>query len=145
MTTAVLTEPAALQAAIAAEQAAIYGYGVAGAFLADGDRESALDDLEAHQVVRDRLASLISVSGKTPSPAQPAYQLPFAVTTATTARQLAAVLEEGCAGAAWDLVAACAAGSTTRAMAISLLADAAARSAGWGARQALPGQPAPTP
>jgi hypothetical protein len=144
VTTPVLSETAAVDAALAAEQAAIYGYGVAGAFLTDTDRSHALNDLEVHQVLRDRLTAILTASGQTPPAARPAYQLPFAVTNATTARQLAAALEEGCAGAAWDLVAASTTASVSRRDAISMLTEAAQRAARWGARQALPGQPAPT-
>jgi hypothetical protein len=75
--------------------------------------------------------------------ALPAYQLPGPVTTARAARALAAQLEQGDAGALWDVIAASSAGSPLRASAIVWLSDTAQRAAHWGAQQALPGQPPP--
>jgi hypothetical protein len=136
-----VTELAALQAALAAEQATIYGYGVSGAILQGADRNYATAALAAHMLVRDRLTSKISATHATPVTAQPAYELPFPVTTATTARELASHLEQGCAGAFWDLVAASPPQSGPRSLAIGWLTDTALRAAHWGAAQALPGQP----
>lgn len=137
-----MTDLAALQAALSAEQATIYGYGVAGALMVEEDREYATSALSAHQLVRDRLGELITVMGATPVAASPAYQLPFPVTSQTTARELAAHLEQGCAGALWDLIAASDAGRPTRGLAIGWLTATALRAAHWGGQQALPGQPA---
>jgi hypothetical protein len=132
---------AALQAALAAEQATIYGYGVAGARLLGADKDVAMAALTAHEVQRDRLIDLITALGATPATALPAYRLPFAVDTQASARQLAAHLEQGSAGAAWDLIAASPPGSKERSLAIGWLADAAKRAAHWGQQQPLPGQP----
>jgi hypothetical protein len=137
-----VTDLAALQAALAAEQTTIYGYGVSGAILTGSDRDDAMSALDAHQVVRDRLGALITAMGATPVAARPAYQLPFPVATQTAARELAGQLEQGCAGALWDLIAASPSQSPTRALAIGWLSDSAVRAAHWGAQQALPGQPA---
>jgi hypothetical protein len=137
-----MSDLAALQAALAAEDAAIYGYGVAGALLTGTDRDYATGVLQAHQVVRDRLMALVSALGPTPVAAQPAYQLPSRVTNPATARELAASLEQGVAGAFWDLVAASAPASQTRSLAIGWLSDTAIRAAHWGPAQPLPGQPA---
>jgi hypothetical protein len=139
-----VNETTALQTALAAEDATIYGYGVVGAKLIgdDDDRDYATQALQAHLLLRDRLMAMITALGATPVTARPAYQLPFAVEDATTARQLAAHLEQGVTGAAWDLIAAAPAGGSVREHAIGWLAAAALRAAYWGARQALPGQPA---
>jgi hypothetical protein len=139
-----VTELAALQAALAAEQATIYGYGVSGSILRGSDRDYATDALEAHMVVRDRLIALVTAMGATPVAARAAYRLPFAVTGQTTAGALAGHVERGCADAFWDLVAATGPGSAVRTLAIGWLGDAAIRAAHWGAQQALPGQPTPT-
>jgi hypothetical protein len=136
-----VTTLAALQAALAAEHATIYGYGVAAARMQGTDQQYAMASLNAHQLQRDRLIALITALGATPVAALPAYQLPFAVNSQATARQLAAQLEQGDAGAAWDLTAASAPASSLRGLAINWLADAAQRAAHWGAQQALPGQP----
>jgi hypothetical protein len=132
-----MTELAALQAALAAEQATVYGYGVVGANLRGADRDYATAALTDHMRLRDRLMALITTLGATPVTAQPAYGLPVG-----TPQQLAAHLEEGVAGTLWDLIAATAASSPNRSAAIGWLAESAARAAHWGARQALPGQPA---
>ena len=137
-----MTELAALEAALAAEQAIVYGYGVIGARTREATRAHATNALAAHVLVRDRVTALIRAAGATPAAAEPAYQLPFDVTSTASARQLGAHLEQGAAGAAWDLVAASPAGSATRANAIIWLSQAAQRAAYWGGRQALPGQPA---
>jgi hypothetical protein len=136
-----MTELTALQAALGAEQATIYGYGVAGAVLTGSDRTYATTALAAHTEIRDQLMTLITALGATPVAARPAYQLPTAVTDSAQARSLAAQLEQGSAGELWDLVAATKPAGHARALAISWLSDAAVRAAHWGAEPALPGQP----
>src|SRR6185437_12533689 len=86
---------AALQGALAAEHAAVYGYGIVGALLAGGAQSHARASWAAHQVARDNLVTLLTKLGATPVAASPAYQLPFAVTNANSAKQLAAALEDG--------------------------------------------------
>jgi hypothetical protein len=138
-----MTELDALQAALAAEHETVYGYGVVGAVLRGTDRSYASGALDAHMVVRDQLIALITGLKATPVASLPAYQVPAPVDSAKAARDLAAHLEEGDAGALWDLIAATAASSHLRAVAIGWLSDAAVRAAHWGAKQALPGQPRP--
>jgi hypothetical protein len=137
-----MREITALQAALAAQHATVYGYGVVGAVLRGDDRDYAGAALQSHLLVRDRLIALISTQQATPVAAQPAYRLPLPVTDHAAARQLAAHLEEGDAGSLWDLVAATPPGSHVRSLAIGWLSDTAVRAGHWGARQALPGQPA---
>jgi Domain of unknown function (DUF4439) len=137
-----VTELGALQAALAAEQATIYGYGVIGAIVRGSDRDVASAALLSHERIRDQLMAMIAALGATPVTARPAYQLPFVGHDATSARALAAQLEEGVCGAAWDVVAAAAAASAVRVAAIGWLATAAQRAQHWGTTQALPGQPA---
>jgi hypothetical protein len=136
-----MTELEALQAALAAEHATIYGYGVAGATLRGSDRRYAVSALTAHQRIRDQLIALITGHHASPVVAEPAYRLPMPVTDRSSARALAAHLEQGGAGSQWDLVAASSAGGHIRSLAIGWLSGAAVRAAHWGARQALPGQP----
>ena len=136
-----MTYLAALQAALSAEHATIYGYGIAGARLSGKDQQYATAALEAHMLVRDRLTAVITAIPATPVAARAAYQLPFAVHGPTGARTLAAHLEQGCAGADWDLIAASATASSLRSLAIGWLGAAAERTNHWGAQQALPGQP----
>jgi hypothetical protein len=136
-----VAELIALREALAAEQAVVYGYGVAGAHLRGNDRNVAAARLLVHESLRDRIAALISALGAVPPPAQPAYRLPFPVTDVATARQLAAHLEEGAAGAAWDLAASTAPRSAGRSLAVGWLSDAAVAASHWGAAlPALPGR-----
>jgi hypothetical protein len=137
-----VSQTAALQAALAAEQATVYGYGVAAAILQGTDRAYATSALAGHTAIRDQLTALITAAHSTPVAALPAYQLPFPVSTASTARELAAHLEQGCAGAFWDLIAASPPQSRPRSLAIGWLTQTSLRAAHWGAGQALPGQPA---
>jgi hypothetical protein len=96
---------AALQAALAAEHAAVYGYGVTGAILTGTAKSLAYADWRAHEIARDTLAAMIVRLGATPVAASPAYTLPFAVTNGSSARRLAATLEDGVTRAYLGLVA----------------------------------------
>ena len=86
---------AALQAALAAEHAAVYGYGIVGAMVTGGAETLARADWLAHQEARDTLEAMLVKLGATPVAASPAYQLPFAVTGEASAVRLAAALEDG--------------------------------------------------
>jgi hypothetical protein len=138
-----MIQTAALAAAVTVEQQVIYGYGVAGAHLVGADRRAALAALGAHRVRRDQLAALLRPAAA--PVAAPAYALPFPVTDPASARRLCAELEDGSAGAAWDLAAAAGPGRPARGLAVAWLADAAGRGAQWRAGQgtnpALPGAP----
>lgn len=137
-----MSELTALKAALAAEQAISYGYGVVGAHLSGAPRRYAAQRLLTHQRRADRLSSLITALGAVPPAALPAYRLPIVVDGATTARRLAAHLEDGATGAAWDLAAATAAASPARREAVNWLTDAAVSTAHWGAAPTvLPGKP----
>lgn len=95
----------ALQTALAAEHAAVYGYGVVGAYLAGSNRATATADWVAHQNARDQLEATLRSGGAQPGPAAVAYQLPVPVRTATEAISLAVMLEERIATAYLGLVA----------------------------------------
>jgi hypothetical protein len=139
-------EASGLGAALAAEQAAIYAYGVVGARSGSAARAAAAAALQAHTLQRDLLAARLSASGRRPAPGEPAYGLPFAVTSPATARALAAHVETALAARYADLVAAAAPGR--RAEAAAWLTRAAEAAHGWGAAATpFPGLPerAPTP
>jgi ferritin-like protein len=89
----------ALSAALAAEHAAIYGYGVAGAYLAGEARNLARQAEQEHRDRRDAVALRIEAAGGQLVAAAPAYSLPVEVTDAASAMRLAVALEEGTAGA----------------------------------------------
>ena len=133
-----MTERQALAAALSVEHQVIYGYGVAGAHVSAATHARVLRELDAHRLRRDRLAALLGASAPA---AAAAYAMPFPVHDDATARSLGAVLEDGCAGAAWDLVAAAAAGSAARDLGVSWIVDAAVAAARW--RGVSPGTPLP--
>ncbi len=136
-----MTELTALRAALAAEQAIVYGYGVVGAHLSGTAERYASDRLTTHMTRRDQLAALVTQAGARPAAARAAYQLPFAVENRRSATQLGAHLEQGANDAYWDLTAAAAARSSVRVLAVGWLSDSAVAANHWGAPQALPGQP----
>jgi hypothetical protein len=130
----------ALQAALAAEHAAIYGYGVVGAHLTGSLERAAQQDWAAHQVARDTLESKLTSLGAQPVAAQDAYRLPFPVRNAPAAVSLAAFLEDRVATAYLGLVALDDAG--LRAWGAQEVRAAAVRATSWsGHAAAFPGLP----
>lgn len=137
---ATAAELRALQAALAAEHAAVYGYGVAGAMLSGTEQATALTDWTAHQEARDTLQAMIGRLGATPVAASAAYTLPFTVHDARSARRLAAALEEGVTQAYLGLVAVT--NQTLRAFGALAMLPPARRAAAWrGSTVAFPGMP----
>ena len=131
----------ALQSALAAEHAAVYGYGVAGAMLAGTSQANARADWTAHQVARDTLGTMLARLGATPVAASPAYHLPSPVTSPTQAAKLAATLEEGVTRAYLGLVAVST--PSLRNFAAQAMQTAANRALAWsGTTTAFPGMPA---
>ncbi|GAA2917447.1 ferritin-like domain-containing protein [Streptomyces violaceus] len=128
----------ALQAALAAEHAAVYGYGVVGGRIGDGQRVDARTAYDAHRARRDALAREVKDLGGRPAAAAAGYALPFPVADAATAVRLAAELEDRVAGVYSDLVRA--AGGGRRVLAAEALREAAVRAVRWrGESVAFPG------
>ncbi|MDT0310210.1 DUF4439 domain-containing protein [Streptomyces sp. DSM 44917] len=128
----------ATQAALAAEHAAVYGYGVVGGVLGDDRGEEVREAHAAHRSRRDRLRRAVRDLGGTPVAAAAAYALPFEVADGEAAVRLAAELESRLAGAYADLVLA-AVGEDRRGAAAAL-SEAAVRAARWrGTAEAFPG------
>ena len=123
-------EDAALQDALAAAHAAIWGYGVVGATTAEGDRGPVDGARAAHRDVRDQLAALLDSRGVQPVPTQPAYRLPFPVLSAVDAAALAVTLEDGVA-TAWAWVLDQATERSTRELAVGVLTATELRAVGW--------------
>ncbi len=129
-----------LQAALAAEQAAAYGYGVAGAHLTGLAGATAVSDWQAHLTAADTLTGLLEAAGATPVPAAVAYRLPHPVTGAASAAALAAALEGQVTSAYLAVVGR--AGSALRTLAAGQARAAALRAASWrGSTVAFPGLP----
>ncbi|WP_030422705.1 ferritin-like domain-containing protein [Streptomyces sp. SCSIO 75703] len=128
----------ALQAALAAEHAAVYGYGVVGGRIGEGRRTEARAAYDAHRARRDALAREVRDLGGRPVAAAAGYALPFPVRDAASAVRLAAELEDRVAGVYSDLVRA--ADGARRAAAAGALREAAVRAVRWrGGSVAFPG------
>ena len=136
------TAVSALQAALAAENAAIFGYGVAGAHLTGNSLAAAEQDWTTHNEARDTLAAMIRRLGVTPTATQAFYQLPFPVHDAASATALAAYLEDGVTRAYLGLVAV--SDQPLRRFGALAMQGAAQRAAFWrGSTQAFPGLSTP--
>ncbi|WP_030346339.1 MULTISPECIES: ferritin-like domain-containing protein [unclassified Streptomyces] len=131
-------ELTALQAALAAEHAAVYGYGVVGGRIEQRRRTEARTAYDAHRARRDALVRAVRDLGGTPVAASAGYALPFPVRDGAAAVRLAARLEERLAGVYSDLVRA--ATGARRTDAAGALREAAVRAVRWsGESVAFPG------
>lgn len=124
------TENAALGEALAAEHAAVWGYGVVGGALGDNARQPASDAEAAHRDVRDQVSALLAGRKADVVDAKGGYALPFPVLSGVDAAALAVVLEDGTA-AAWVRVLDQAAERSTREMAVGVLSSAEVRAVAW--------------
>ncbi|OEU91447.1 hypothetical protein AN216_24810 [Streptomyces oceani] len=128
----------AAQAALAAEHAAIYGYGVVGGRISDERRQEARGAYDAHRARRDALQRAIRDLGGEPEPAAAAYALPFDVPDGAAAVRLAAELEDRVGAVYADLVRAST--GARRRDAAGALREAAVRAVRWrGSGPAFPG------
>lgn len=131
-------ELAALQAALAAEHAAVYGYGVVGGKISAARRTEARAAYDAHRARRDALIREVRDLGGQPVAANAGYALPFPVPDSPAAVRLAARLEERVAGVYADLVRAST--GARRGAAAAALREAAVRAVRWsGQSVAFPG------
>jgi hypothetical protein len=113
---------------------------VAGALLSGADLVNAKADWHAHQLARDNLEAMLTRLGATPVASSPAYDLPFAVGTATAARRLAAELENGVTRAYLAMVAV--SNPNLRFFGAKAMQTAANRATAWsGSTVAFPGMP----
>ena len=129
---------AALQDALAAEQAASYGYGIVGAHLTGAAFKLASADCVVHERARDALTRLITSFGATPQAAAAAYQLPTAVSNAADAARLAVDLELAVVASYVSLAAV--PEPRLRTLAATSMQSACVRAARWGANsQPFPG------
>ena len=133
-----LATTAALQSALAAEHAAVYGYGIVGANLTGNRQAAAMTDWVAHQVARDTLEAMLRSRGAQPVAAAAAYRLPVTVRTGGQAVSLAVLLEDRVATAYLSLVAL--SGVSIRQFGALQVRAAALRGAAWrGSTVAFPG------
>jgi hypothetical protein len=135
---------AALQAALAAEHAAVYGYGVIGALMQGNDQDIAASYWMLHQDARDTLTAMIAKLGATPVAASAAYDLPFTVDDAATARRLAVSIEDGVTRAYLGIVSV--SNTTLRTFGALAMQEPANRATEWsGQTTTFPGLSSATP
>ncbi|HTI21015.1 MAG TPA: ferritin-like domain-containing protein [Kutzneria sp.] len=136
----------ALQRALAAEHAAVWAYGLAGAYLPPASDPALAKGSEAHTARRDATISLVKKAGGTPKSAEPGYTTPQPLTNQSSAFVLL-VAAESDAASAWRSVLEYTSDQAIRKTALDALTDAAVRAMSW--RQAggqtpstpaLPGQ-----
>ncbi|MFI7342214.1 ferritin-like domain-containing protein [Streptomyces sp. NPDC050085] len=128
----------AVQAALRAEHAAVYGYGVVGGRIRAGRRDEAKAAYDAHRARRDALRRTVRDLGGSPEESAGAYALPFPVPDSAAAARLAADIEDKVAGVYSDLVRA--ASGERRRGAADALREAAVRAVRWrGSSVAFPG------
>jgi Domain of unknown function (DUF4439) len=120
----------ALQDALAAEHAAVWGYGVVGAALPADGRAPVTAAEDAHRDARDALLVLLADLEADPVPAEGAYALPFPVLSPTDAAALAVTLEDG-AAEAWVRVLDQAADADVRRLAVDVLGSTEVRAVDW--------------
>ncbi|MFC7527097.1 ferritin-like domain-containing protein [Actinoplanes sp. GCM10030250] len=118
-----------LAGALAAEEAAIYAYGLVGVHLDEDEQGRARTAEQVHRERRDELVDQLDELKASTAPAPAGYQLPFEVTDRDTALKLAIHIEDG-VGQAWRVVLPVTEG-TQRTDALSALTDSAVRATRW--------------
>ncbi|GAA4407548.1 ferritin-like domain-containing protein [Tsukamurella soli] len=124
------TEQDGLTAALRAEYAAVYAYGIVQAYSLAPRQTSAAEFVDAHRAQRDALAAALTATGTTPPAAAAAYNLPTQVTDPTSAAKLAVTAEDECAQA-YRVLLADAGDDGDRRLALTGLTGAATRAARW--------------
>jgi Domain of unknown function (DUF4439) len=139
----------AVQAALGAEHAAVWVYGLVSAFLPAAFDAPTREGMIAHRARRDATERLLAAAGATPRPAEPAYLTPQPVRDQASALAVLVTAESDSA-VAWRAVLERTDDGGVRRAALEALTAAAVRAARW--RKAagespiappLPGQPAP--
>jgi uncharacterized protein DUF4439 len=123
----------ALLAAAAAENAAVYGYSLAGARLVTPqDKAAARAAYDLHRAQVETLTEQLANLSATPPPAAPVYAMPSPVTDAASARAALAAIEESTAATYADVVSAAPSGASALMRDAALwLQSAAVREAQW--------------
>jgi hypothetical protein len=131
----------ALQAALAAEQAAVWAYGLVAAYARD-QAELITDARSGHLLRRDATTARLLQGGASAPEPSAAYQVSVPVTDAGSALQLAQDIETD-AAAAWRVVIGSTDDAELRGFALTGLSDAAVRLAMW--KQVVGASPATLP
>lgn len=133
---------AGAQEALDAEHAAVWVYGLAGAFLPDGFDTAVSGGEAKHTDRRDACERVIGASGATPRVAKPAYVTPEPVTDSASAMRTVATAETD-ATRAWHGVLERTDDAALRTIAARALSGSAVRETQWRAEADI--QPATTP
>lgn len=134
--------PEALQTALAAEHAGVFVYGALGGQTSQSSNPTlyaaVTDAYVTHRTRRDDLIAALEADGQEPIAAEPGYDLPADLATASAISRRALALERACAATYAYVV-----GSTTddqRSWAVEALLDAATRALAFGGEpEQLPG------
>lgn len=121
----------ALQPALAAEHAAVWAYGLAGAFLAETLAEQLAEAAAAHRARRDATEQMLIDAGALPVPAEPGYRTPEPVDDAASALRLTITAETDVAAAWRSVIERSPAEPTLRRAALDGLIGAAVQAARW--------------
>ena len=134
----------ALQAALAAEHAAIWTYGLVSAFVPAPLVDQLGEAIAAHRARRDATERALIDAGAPPAPAEPAYLTP-PVNDAASAVRLAITAETDAAAAWRSVVERSPAQRSPREAALDALIDCAVRAVRWrvAAGEARPTVPFP--
>ena len=122
---------AALQGALAAEHAAVWVYGVAGAFMPATLARRLDEATTAHQARRDATERMLMDAGVPPVPPEPGYLSPEPVTDAASALRLVITAETDAAAAWRSVVERSPADPDVRGAALEALTAAAVRATRW--------------
>lgn len=140
-------EQQALVDALNAEYAAVFAYGVVGAFSNPTRADLVAANAAAHRARRDATIDALTAASVNAPPASTAYAIPFPVTDPVSAAQLAARAELD-TSIAWRSVVERSASGPTREIGVTALTEAALRLANWNrilgvipATTPFPGQP----
>jgi hypothetical protein len=121
----------ALQGALAAEHAAVWVYGMAGAFVS-GELARRVDEgAAAHQAQRDATERMLIGAGALPVPSEPGYLTPEPVTDANSALRLVITAETDAAAAWRSVVERSQADVDLRGAALEALTATAVRATRW--------------
>ena len=119
------------QQALAAEQAAVHGYGIVGPRVPPDERSPARRCEQEHRELRDQTSAGLLTAGEAPVAPEASYPLPFPVVDTVSARRLAVRLETDAAAAWRYLIAVSAPGEAARKAAAPALTASALRAMRW--------------
>ncbi|MFT4044567.1 MAG: ferritin-like domain-containing protein [Gordonia sp. (in: high G+C Gram-positive bacteria)] len=120
----------ALSAAVDAENAAVFTYGVMTAFVSAARRTTVAEYIAAHRTARDVVSAALTATGATAPVAAAGYTLPVAVTGSVSAVRAGIAAEDDCARA-YRVVLEQADTQSARRIAVDGLTACAERAARW--------------